>query len=404
MKPAFETLGELHDRGKIPNATIPVLEERLFTGTCICGDSLADDGAFGSQRRAYISKLIEESRKADEIQGIVTELYYGSKSIKQLLGSKDAGWISQYTKVVENRDSLGSLRDEEGRKLKALELQIDSLPDSDIQGLREIERNYRDQRDRFNAKQATVGTQIDNLKRDQIRLEAERDRLLREKNKGAKVIAELEATGDIYAVLERAYSHITKEELAKVSALMNKLFLEMIGADPVQGAIINEAAISSEFDIVVHGPQNRTLSPDRDLNGASRRALTLAFILALTKVSEVEAPNVIDTPLGMMSGFVKRSVLRTAIRQSSQLILFLTHDEIAGCEEILDNTAGAIYTLTNPVHFPKMLVHDPGIRVRKVLRCNCNHRSVCEVCERNPDIEPVSELNTEVELRGVAHE
>ena len=62
--------------------------------------------------------------------------------------------------------------------------------------------------------------------------------------------------------------------------------------------------------------------PDRDLNGASRRALTLAFILALTKVSEVEAPNIIDTPLGMMSGYVKRSVLMTAIRESSQLELY----------------------------------------------------------------------------------
>ena len=66
------------------------------------------------------------------------------------------------------------------------------------------------------------------------------------------------------------------------------------------------------------------LDPDNDLNSASRRALTLAFILALTKVSGVEAPNVIDTPLGTMSGYVKLSVLQTAIRESYQLILFLT--------------------------------------------------------------------------------
>ena len=116
---------------------------------------------------------------------------------------------------------------------------------------------------------------------------------------------------------------------------MNSIFLEMIGADPEQGAIINRAEISQTFDIIVFGPNDRTLNPDRDLNGASRRALTLAFILALTRVSEVEAPNVIDTPLGMTSGFVKRSVLRTAIRESAQLILFLTPDEIAGCEDSL---------------------------------------------------------------------
>ena len=55
---------------------------------------------------------------------------------------------------------------------------------------------------------------------------------------------------------------------------MNAIFLEMIGADPEQGAIIKRAVINKNFDIVVYGPSNRTLNPDRDLNGASRRALT----------------------------------------------------------------------------------------------------------------------------------
>ena len=166
---------------------------------------------------------------------------------------------------------------------------------------------------------------------------------------------------------------------------MNGIFLEMIGADPEQGAIIRRAEISREFDIIVYGPNDRTLNPDRDLNGASRRALTLAFILALTKVSDVEAPNVIDTPLGMTSGFVKRSILRTAVRESAQLILFLTHDEIAGCDEIIDEAAGVVFTLTNPAHYPKMLVNDPRVVERKVLRCACDHRTVCERCQRRLD-------------------
>jgi DNA sulfur modification protein DndD len=173
---------------------------------------------------------------------------------------------------------------------------------------------------------------------------------------------------------------------------MNSIFLEMIGADPEQGAIIRRAEISPEFDIIVYGPNDRTLNPDRDLNGASRRALTLAFILALTKVSEVEAPNVIDTPLGMTSGYVKRSILRTAVRESAQLVLFLTHDEIAGCEDIIDEAAGVVFTLTNPAHYPKMLVNDPHVKERKVLRCECDHRNTCRLCQRRTDAEAALEM------------
>ena len=339
---AFEKLEELHDQGKIPNTTIPVLEERLSAQICICGETLEPGGPGGDKRRAHIQKLINDSQRADEIQEIVTDLYYGAKPLQTSGNVGSSGWLDDYKKVVERRDGLQALRDEAGRKLRALELELDAIPDTDIQGLRETRRQYKDQRDRYLSKQSAIETQLTGLRRDREELETERDRLLREQKRGARVLAELEVTQDVMRVLQSAYDRITNEELQKVSDLMNSIFLEMIGADPEQGAIIQRAEISREFDIIVYGPNQRNLNPDRDLNGASRRALTLAFILALTKVSDVEAPNVIDTPLGMTSGFVKRSILRTAIRESTQLILFLTHDEIAGCEEIIDQAAGVV--------------------------------------------------------------
>ena len=382
---AFEKLDELHEQGKIPNTTIPVLQDRLSAEECICGETLSPGDPGGDKRRAHIQKLIDDSQKSDEIQEIITDLYY---SAKPLQGSGEAGsitWLEDYRKVVERRDGIQVLRDEAGRKFRALELQLDSLPDTDIQGLRETRRQYKDQRDRCLSKRSSVETQLAGLRREREGLECERDRLLREQKKGARILAELEVTQDVTKVLQSAYERITNEELSKVSELMNSIFLEMIGADPEQGSIIQRAEISPEFDIIVYGPSNKTLNPDRDLNGASRRALTLAFILALTKVSEVEAPNVIDTPLGMTSGYVKRSILRTAVRESTQLVLFLTHDEITGCEEIIDEAAGIVFTLTNPAHYPKMLVNNPGVTERKVLRCECDHRRECQLCQRRAD-------------------
>lgn len=382
---AFEKLEELHDQGKIPNTTIPVLQDRLSAEICICGETLAPGDAGGEKRRAHIQKLIDDSQRADEIQEVITDLYYGAKPLQSGGDAGSSAWLEDYKKVVERRDGIQTLRDEAGRKFRALELQLDSLPDTDIQGLRETRRQYKDQRDRHLSKQSAVETQLTGLRREREELEGERDRLLREQKKGTRILAELEVTQDVTKVLQSAYQRITNEELHKVSDLMNSIFLEMIGADPQQGAIIRRTEISPEFDIIVYGPNDRTLNPDRDLNGASRRALTLAFILALTRVSEVEAPNVIDTPLGMTSGFVKRSILRTTVRESSQLVLFLTHDEIAGCEEIIDEAAGVVFTLTNPAHYPKMLVNDPGVPERKVLRCECDHRGECQLCQRRSD-------------------
>ena len=58
---------------------------------------------------------------------------------------------------------------------------------------------------------------------------------------------------------------------------MNDIFLEMIGADPDQGAIIQKAEISKDFDILVYGPNNRRLNPDRDLNGRIPKGSDVGF-------------------------------------------------------------------------------------------------------------------------------
>jgi DNA sulfur modification protein DndD len=39
-----------------------------------------------------------------------------------------------------------------------------------------------------------------------------------------------------------------------------------------------------------------------------------------------------------------------------------------------------------------MLISDPGIKERKVLRCGCNHRQQCRTCERRLDDEIILEL------------
>lgn len=392
LERAFTELEQLHDQGKIPNATIPVLEDRLDAEICICGETLQPGDPAGHTRRQHIQKLIDDSRRADEIQEIITDLYYGAKSLQPVGTNTASRWVEEYGKVFKSRTGLETLRDEAGREFRVLELQLDAIKDTDVQGLRDTLRQYKDQRDRFLYKQSAIETQLAGLRREREDLKIQRERLLRAQKKGAWILCELEVTQDVIRVLKSSYERITTEELKKVSDLMNDIFLEMIGADPQQGAIIRRAEISRDFDIIVYGPNERTLNPDRDLNGASRRALTLAFILALTKVSEVEAPNVIDTPLGMTSGYVKRSILRTAVRESAQLVLFLTHDEIAGCEEILDEAAGVVFTLTNPAHYPKMLINDPGIKERNVLRCDCNHRNECQLCQRRPDVQTDLEM------------
>jgi DNA sulfur modification protein DndD len=378
----------LKQQGKIPNTTIAVLEDRLQLGECICGETLDPNDRGGQKRRSHIMGLIEKSKKEDEVQKTLTEFYYRSKSLLYDDSREGRPWIQMYAEYFQQRSTVEQQREREGTRMRSIETRIEQLGKSDIGELRETQKLYRGQRDDAQRRVAVLETQLKEVQRSLEGRFKDRDRLLKEESKGKLISGQLQAGQDLVSVLDHSYERIRREELLKASRLMNDLFLKMIGADPEQNAIIKRAEINELFDIVVYGAEERRLNPDQDLNGASRRALTLSFILALTKVSEVDAPNVIDTPLGMMAGYVKREVLRTAIKESSQLILFLTSEEIANCEDILDSYAGVVTTLTNPAHYPKMLVNRPPAGPIQILRCSCGHRERCTLCDRRLDEVP----------------
>ena len=381
FKRAKSVLDDLHEQGKIPNQTIPVLEDRLNQPVCICGESLDQTDTDGRRRRMHIDHLIEASRNSDAVQKKVTALYYGAREL--LRPVEERTWSDEYRDVFERRQRAETNHKELGEKEAAIEAQIAALPDVDTQQLHTSRNHYRSQCKEAHSKEIRLNARLEDMGRDIKIAETGRDKLLQHDEKGMKIGAELEVVHDLQNVLSNALETMKTRELQEVSDRMNELFLDMIGADLTQRSIITRASITPEFRIVVFGRFDHPLDPSQDLNGASRRALTIAFILALTRVSDVEAPNVIDTPLGMMSGYVKQAVLQLASLQSSQLILFLTHSEIGGCEDILDGRAQRIYTLTNPAHYPKILVNNPGINDARVILCKCNHRQQCQMCERH---------------------
>lgn len=375
-------LDALKDRGSIPSNAIPVLQERLEMQECICGTPLGE----GTQERERVLSIVEEQLQADELSDRLTELYYKAKSYREARETGNTSWVADYREIAARRETLEQQAQNLRSRQKEIDMVMQDMGDSDISALRKNRADLRDQRDRLQREQATVELTINRLKREEQDLTREQEKLLKTQTRFESLLSELEAAADIDAVLRGTHSTILTQELEDVSNAMNEFFMRMIGADPEQGAVIHRAEVTPEFDIVVFGPQQKRLDPDKDLNGASRRALTLAFILALTKVSQVLAPNVVDTPLGMTSGMVKRSVLQTCIDESSQLILFLTPAEISDCEEIIDARAGRILTLTNTAHYPTMLLNEPETEGRAVLRCECTHRQRCKICERVDDV------------------
>ena len=381
LSSVFVKLQGLYDSGKMPTKTAPILEDILSKGTCICGESLVEFESGGRKRRQHVEQLIYDSRNMDKIQEIVTLLYF---EIKNFISNDNLlNWHLEYKDVGAKRlhveKELGLARI---AKTKLGE-KIDSIGSNVITELRETEARLLDEQ--INAKSNLM--YYEKMLEDANEHYLKCEKKLKDWYKRRKIEDRNElmyrTMSEIKKILEETRSQLLKDELDKTSKLMNKIFLKMILVDPKSASTIKKAEINTNFEIVVISNENKKLNLSTDLNGASRRALTLSFILALVGVSEVDAPNVIDTPLGMTSGHIRTSILKTTIERSSQLILFLTHAEILECEEIIDKNAGVQVTLTNTAHYPKILVNDPNKKRQQFLICKCNHREKCKICERH---------------------
>lgn len=393
-------LEALADKGVIPSTALPVLQDRLDLGRCICEADLSE----GTAARKNVLNLLETQRQVDEEKKALTELYHRGGAVVRSRPAGDVAWLGEYDNLAKDRLNNKKLLENLQNEIKSIELKISAIDQGLIEELKKTRDAYRADKSRkevdrqdaelgrrpCEAKVAELNEKWDEIKAANQKQRTFNNRIAVSQDLGSAVKGTLDELQTVY--------------LRRVSDRMNVLFLLMVGADPtVAGGVFKKAEITPEYEIKVQSADNRTLDPDHELNGASKRALTLSFIWALTEISGVIAPRVIDTPLGMMSGGVKSRVVEIVSnpdlmplvgdagdgqprdRQEFQVILFLTRQEILMVEELLDARAGRVKTLTNSASYPIDLLNDPNVEQPTILVCDCNHRQHCPVCARKDD-------------------
>lgn len=367
----------------IPSTLPTVIEDRLARGECICGAPLTE----GTRERSHLEQLLEEAHQIDESKELLRTLNDGVKRTLRDLESEDS-WHERLRQSQANNQRCIQRQHDLEEKVGDLRARIRGIKETNLEELERVVGQEEKEVKRLHSEIGRTEQAIRQLDNQIKETDRERSVLERKNAKLQSGVANETAAKDILAVIRSTIGVLQGETLDEVSEKMNEIFMAMIVADEEAGSVVKKAVLTRDHDIVVMGPGGLTIDPDVDLNGASRRALTLAFILALVKVSGVKAPNIIDTPLGMMGVEVRQAVLRYAAVHSSQLVMFLTGSEITGVEDLLDEFAGKFYTFSNAAHYPTKLLNDPGTSRMETLVCSCNHRQTCDLCRRRVGVVP----------------
>ena len=178
--------------------------------------------------------------------------------------------------------------------------------------------------------------------------------------------------------LTLTYENVREIERRKISERTQENFFRM----NVRKDEFERVDVTPSFRLEVIAPGGQVVNSV--LSGAQRRALSLSFLFALMQVSERDAPVVVDTPLGMTSGPMRRSIAEAMIDQTNQLVLLLTRSEIEGVQDILRVGAAGMVTLTCSHDYPEELANPPRLEGAYTEVCKCGIDQQCEICERLP--------------------
>ncbi len=396
LQDGLGVLSDLADRRVIPGASAGILADRLELSECICGESLAP----GTDHRRHVEDLLEKSRSVSDRRQRLTELSHlarqaeaGEQSRREAGRSFGAITSQLLDEFTDARDSLRAT----GIELRDLKTRRDSIDDERVRSLalkiQDVDAKIAQAHQDIGAKELELEQAIERRAFQEGELDgAQKDAAISD-----ELALKRDVAHDLSTLANGVIEVLEGDYMDRVSKRMRALFMEIVGApddplrenfDPVLFAGVH---IDNDFNIVIDTADGRRLDPDFELNGASQRALTLSFIWALMEVSGATAPRIIDSPLGMVSGGVKSRMVNAITSPPEdglpplQVILFLTRAELRDVEDLVDERAGNVMTLSCSEQYPADLTHSWATDYPVSRLCSCDHRHSCPTCARRYD-------------------
>ena len=390
----YELLRPLHDRGHIPLTHLQFVRSLLDEGLCVCGQDLSIDG----EHRRRIAERIDRSAAEESHANYLHQLHEAARTLHGRVES--SRWAEDLR--VHRADLVACEKELEelGIEKREIDERIGQIDESRIRLIRDEIDSFETQDSRYASSLARREPELDRVNDEITSLSRKITQRQRNRREAADASRCEWVSRRVVEMLDSAYRTIEQEQVSELSDGMHRLFRRM--AANVEGdehdsraglkmidqvGVQRSAGKTDQFELFARNSHGRDMPP-AEINGASRRVLALAFVLALCTESQTRAPLIADSLLNSMSGAVRRNALRVTAEHSRQPILLLTYADLESSSEIETVTrfGGSTYTLTGQWDVNERGNHGDVVRLtesRKVsLLCGCGPRQYCDICER----------------------
>ncbi len=313
VEKALRLLDEKREKGEIPSGIREqFIEDLLHKGVCVCGRPFAEhDEAYNA--------LMSMLRKAGsgELEGLALKLAGSLRAMSNTARNQ----TQNLQRLMREKSSIEDIIDDLQTKLEEIRHQLSRMPEEDIAALeRKLTKFQRDRDDYL--------SQIGSLEERLRRIDSEIESVRRKKDEAEAKERRLRLLTRKEDLAQRAADAIAriKEEFFEYSrGEIEKATKEVFSTLAWKQEHFQDIQLDSNFRLEVI---DRWGLPTRqELSAGERQILSLSFICAMAKVSGEDAPLVMDTPFGRLSGNHLTAVAENLPGLASQLVLFVTDRE-----------------------------------------------------------------------------
>jgi len=332
VKRAIEILDEKRQRGEIPSSIRQQFVQDLIEQMrCICGRPFAD----GSPEHQRLLDLMRT-----RVPGALEDDVLDTNAALQPFGERAERHRQDLDEAMRQRTELVDwIRDLEA-ELDDVQRQLRGSPLEQVRNLEEQRQGFLRDIDRYNLEIGALAERIENLTREIEELDRDIKRARKDQRRELLLGRKLELAQQAADGIGKVYEIFADDMRSSIEAKTKEIFKQLVWKE----SHFQDIRLDENFNLEVIDRYGMPARPE--LSAGERQVLSLSFIAAMSRISDEEAPLVMDTPFGRLSSHHRNSITQCLPELADQLVLFVTDEELRDqARANLEPRIGAEYRL-----------------------------------------------------------
>jgi len=329
---ALRILDDKRKRGEIPsNIRKQFIEDLLGKMRCICGRPFTE----GSPEYKSIKQLMQSS-----LPGSLEDEVLDTSAALRPFNERSERQLSDIDRAMKRRtdlvDSIKQIRAE----LSDVELKLKGLPLEEIGQLEKQRHSFLGDIDSYNMEIGSFNERIRKLSEEIAQLEKDIAKARKDEKRERFLSTKLELAQKAADAIGEMYQTYADDMRERIQAKTKEIFRQLVWKD----THFQDVQLGPDFNLEVIDRWGMPARPE--LSAGERQVLSLSFITAMSRVSEEEAPLVMDTPFGRLSSQHRDNITKNLPDLADQLVMFVTDEELREqARKNLEPRIGAEYRL-----------------------------------------------------------